>query len=80
MAHRVDTHNPKHVHGWREFLREILIIVIGVAIALAAGEAVDDWNWTEGLEPAQDAPVWKMSAFRDRFLTAYGSVPHPTTG
>ncbi|MFE0786588.1 CDP-alcohol phosphatidyltransferase [Streptomyces mutabilis] len=42
--------------------------------------AVDDWNWTEGLEPAQDAPVWKMSAFRDRFLTAYGSVPHPTTG
>ncbi len=43
-------------------------------------DAVDDWNWTEGLEPARDAPVWKMSAFRDRFLTAYGSVPHPTTG
>ncbi|MFH9813850.1 CDP-alcohol phosphatidyltransferase [Streptomyces sp. NPDC017230] len=40
--------------------------------------AIDDWNWTEGLEPAQDAPVWKMSSFRDRFLTAYGSTPHPT--
>lgn len=41
-------------------------------------DAVDDWNCTEGLEPAQDAPVWKMSSFRDRFLTAYGSVPRPT--
>ncbi|CAM5303545.1 CDP-alcohol phosphatidyltransferase OS=Streptomyces tendae OX=1932 GN=GUR47_09925 PE=4 SV=1 [Streptomyces tendae] len=41
-------------------------------------DAIGDWNWTEGLKPAHDAPVWKMSAFRDRFLTAYGSVPHPT--
>jgi hypothetical protein len=35
------------------------------------------WNWTDGLKPASDAPVWKMSSFRDRFLTAYGSTPHP---
>ncbi|WP_164384841.1 CDP-alcohol phosphatidyltransferase [Streptomyces sp. OM5714] len=41
-------------------------------------DAIDDWNWTEGLEPAKDAPVWRMSSFRDRFLTAYGSTPHPT--
>ncbi len=40
--------------------------------------AIDDWNWTEGLKPAKDAPVWRMSAFRDRFLTAYGSTPHPS--
>ncbi|WP_399189020.1 CDP-alcohol phosphatidyltransferase [Streptomyces sp. WAC 04229] len=43
-------------------------------------DAIDDWNWTEGLKPAADAPVWRMSSFRDRFLTAYGSTPHPTTG
>ncbi|GHB34173.1 hypothetical protein GCM10010377_26170 [Streptomyces viridiviolaceus] len=41
-------------------------------------DAIADWNWTEGLKPAHDAPVWRMSAFRDRFLTAYGSVPHPS--
>lgn len=41
-------------------------------------DAIADWNWTEGLKPAQDAPVWRMSSFRDRFLTAYGSTPHPT--
>ncbi|MFE0672372.1 CDP-alcohol phosphatidyltransferase [Streptomyces sp. NPDC058867] len=43
-------------------------------------EKISAWNWTEGLQPAPDAPVWKMDTFRDRFLTAYGSTPHPTKG
>ncbi|MFJ2603921.1 CDP-alcohol phosphatidyltransferase [Streptomyces sp. NPDC087425] len=43
-------------------------------------EKVASWGWTDGLRPAHDAPVWKMSAFRDRFLTAYGSTPHPRKG
>ncbi|MFI7410301.1 CDP-alcohol phosphatidyltransferase [Streptomyces sp. NPDC049627] len=43
-------------------------------------DAIAAWNWTDGLKPAHDAPVWKMSAFRDRFLKAYGSTPHPSTG
>ncbi|MBK3527717.1 CDP-alcohol phosphatidyltransferase [Streptomyces sp. MBT70] len=40
-------------------------------------DRIADWHWTDGLRPAHDAPVWKMSAFRDRFLTAYGSTPGP---
>ncbi|MFE4969590.1 sulfatase-like hydrolase/transferase [Streptomyces sp. NPDC056660] len=40
-------------------------------------DAISSWNWTDGLRPAHNAPVWKMSSFRDRFLTAYGSTPHP---
>nr|WP_319150283.1 CDP-alcohol phosphatidyltransferase [Streptomyces sp. WI03-4A] len=43
-------------------------------------DKVDGWGWTDGLRPAHDAPVWKMSSFRDRFLTAYGSTPHPKRG
>jgi hypothetical protein len=43
-------------------------------------DKVADWNWTEGLRPDRDAPVWKMSAFRDRFLKAYGSTPHASGG
>lgn len=43
-------------------------------------EKISGWGWTDGLRPAHDAPVWKMSAFRDRFLTAYGSTPHPSKG
>jgi hypothetical protein len=29
------------------------------------------WGWTPGLRPADDAPVWRMDQFRDRFLTAF---------
>ncbi|MER6067360.1 CDP-alcohol phosphatidyltransferase [Streptomyces sp. NPDC001817] len=42
-------------------------------------DRIASWNWTDGLRPAHNAPVWKMSAFRDRFLTAFGSTPHPKT-
>ncbi|MFI1070420.1 CDP-alcohol phosphatidyltransferase [Streptomyces puniciscabiei] len=43
-------------------------------------DKIASWNWTDGLRPAHNAPVWKMSAFRDRFLTAFGSTPHPKKG
>lgn len=34
---------------------------------------VEGWGWQDGLRPAPNAPVWPMDAFRDRFLTAFGS-------
>lgn len=34
-------------------------------------DRVASWHWTAGLRPAADAPVWRMDAFRDRFLTAF---------
>ncbi|MER7564486.1 sulfatase [Streptomyces sp. NPDC097941] len=34
-------------------------------------DRVDDWNWTDGLKPADDAPEWGMDKFRDRFMTAF---------
>ncbi|MHA5053606.1 sulfatase-like hydrolase/transferase [Streptomyces sp. SD15] len=40
-------------------------------------DKIADWGWTDGLRPEHNAPVWKMSDFRDRFLTAYGSTPNP---
>ena len=33
------------------------------------------WGWQDGLLPSPQAPVWPMQAFRDRFLTAFGSSP-----
>ena len=38
---------------------------------------VAGWGWNEGLRPDPAAPVWPMSAFRDRFLSAFGSHPGP---
>ena len=36
---------------------------------------IGGWGWQSGLRPSPHAPVWRMSAFRDRFLTAYGPQP-----
>lgn len=34
-------------------------------------DQIASWGWTDGMKPAKDAPVWKMDAFRDKFLTAF---------
>jgi hypothetical protein len=36
---------------------------------------IGGWGWQTGLLPSPAAPVWRMSAFRDSFLTAYGPQP-----
>jgi phosphatidylglycerophosphate synthase len=33
------------------------------------------WSWQDGMSPSPQAPVWPMAAFRDRFLSAFGSSP-----
>ncbi|GAB7004365.1 hypothetical protein JCM18899A_18380 [Nocardioides sp. AN3] len=48
--------------------------------------SIDGWRWQAGLHPSPDAPVWRMDAFRDRFLAAYSGgatrvsaeTPHST--
>src|SRR5579862_9716073 len=42
----MDIHKPKAVHGWRELLREVGIIVLGVLIALGGEQAVETLHWT----------------------------------
>jgi CDP-alcohol phosphatidyltransferase len=36
-------------------------------------EQIGSWGWNPGLQPKPTAPVWPMSAFRNRFLTAFDS-------
>ena len=36
-------------------------------------ESIERWHWHDGMRPAPDAPVWPMSAFRDRFLDAFSA-------
>jgi phosphatidylglycerophosphate synthase len=38
-------------------------------------DQIAGWGWQNGLRPSPQAPVWPMNAFRDRFLTAFGSQP-----
>jgi hypothetical protein len=51
----MEIHKPKAVHGWREFLTEIGIIVIGVLIALAAEQLVEWGRWQEKIGVGRDA-------------------------
>ena len=41
-------------------------------------DRIAGWGWTDGLRPAPTAPVWRMDAFRDRFLTAFGPHADPS--
>ena len=38
-------------------------------------DQIAGWSWQDGMLPSPQAPVWPMAAFRDRFLTAFGSSP-----
>jgi phosphatidylglycerophosphate synthase len=38
-------------------------------------EQIAGWGWQDGLRPSPQAPVWPMDAFRDRFLSAFGTQP-----
>jgi hypothetical protein len=38
---------------------------------------ISSWGWQEGLKPGTQAPVWRMDAFRDRFLNAFGPQAAP---
>ena len=45
-------HLPKPLHGWREFVGEVGIIVVGVLIALGAEQLVEDWRWRSDVRAA----------------------------
>jgi hypothetical protein len=34
--------------------------------------SISGWGWERGMLPSRNAPVWRMDAFRDRFLVAFG--------
>ena len=42
-----------------------------VARDRAVLDRISGWGWQDGLRPGPRAPVWRMDAFRDRFLTAF---------
>ena len=47
-------HLPKPLHGWREFVGEVGIIVVGVLIALGAEQIIENWRWEEKVSSAQE--------------------------
>lgn len=48
-------HLPKPLHGWREFVGEVGIIVLGVLIALGAEQVVETLHWRIEITDARRA-------------------------
>jgi hypothetical protein len=55
MVRHVDAPDTKPIHNWSDFLKEVGTIVLGVVIALAAGEAADAWNWRQEVSIVEDS-------------------------
>lgn len=39
-------------------------------------DAVAHWQWTQGMLPADDAPVWRMDELRNQFIDAFSLPQH----
>ena len=59
----MDIHKPKPWRGWREFLKEYLIIVVGVLTALGAEAVVENLHWREKVARAEEAEKPELQAF-----------------
>ena len=51
----MEIHKPKAWHGWREFLKEYGIIVLGVLTALGAEQLVEWLHWRHEAHAAREA-------------------------
>ncbi|MGB2567080.1 sulfatase-like hydrolase/transferase [Micromonospora citrea] len=66
-------HQPAPMVTGEDAGRDVPVTIVARDPAVLA--RVDGWGWHEGLRPGRDAPVWRMDAFRDRFLTTFGPQP-----
>lgn len=57
-------HLPKGIRGWREFTKEIAVIVIGVLIALGLEQVVEELHWRNEVRQGEDG-------LRDESLVNY---------
>ena len=62
-------HQPSTMVTGQGQSHDVPVSVIARDPAVMRG--VSGWHWQRGMLPGANAPVWPMSAFRDRFLTAF---------
>ena len=69
----VGDHQPASVVPGSDASRDVPVTILAADPAVT--DRISSWGWDDGMRPSPDAPVWRMDAFRDRFLTAFGSSP-----
>jgi hypothetical protein len=62
-------HQPSTIVSGQGASRDVPVAVIAKDPSVMT--SVAGWGWNPGLRPDPKAPVWRMSAFRDKFLAAF---------
>ncbi|MFD4960604.1 CDP-alcohol phosphatidyltransferase [Microbacterium sp. NPDC058389] len=65
-------HQPASVVSGADASHDVPVTVIARDPAVFGATA--GWGWQPGLRPGDAAPVWRMDAFRDRFLAAFSTA------
>jgi hypothetical protein len=66
-------HQPATIVSGQGANHEVPITII--AKDRTVFKAISGWNWENGDQPTGKAPLWPMSAFRNRFLSAFDAKP-----
>lgn len=75
VAHRSRWRRYSPSMGWPAFWSEILIVVLGVVIALAANEAVQEWNWRNKVNEAEGRLKPDLDALLKWYAEAVAAQP-----
>ncbi len=65
-------HQPAHVVSGYGVDHDVPISIIAHDPSVI--RRIAPWGWASGLRPSANGPVWRMSAFRNRFLAAFDSA------
>lgn len=63
-------HQPATIVSGEDPGHDVPVTVIAADPAVM--DLISGWGWDDGLRPSDQAPVWRMDAFRDEFLAAFG--------
>jgi phosphatidylglycerophosphate synthase len=66
-------HEPGPVITGEGAGRDVPITIVAKDPAVL--QRISSWGWQDGLKPGPQAPVWRMDAFRDRFLCSFAYAP-----
>lgn len=65
----VGDHQPWQIVSGEDADHDVPVTIIAQDPAVLA--AIAPWGWEDGVHPSASAPVWRMDAFRDRFVAAF---------
>ena len=63
-------HQPATIVSADDAGRDVPVSIVSKDPAVLT--AIESWGWQSGLNPDPQAPVWRMDAFHDRFIAAFG--------